>query len=334
MIFQHITPAVRAIAHHQVRHHMTHGSGGANPMMKTMAQSGPREFVQIGLDAAQCSNNILRLLESSHGWAAAALDTVSTTWHPQGRIWRHDHEIGWTSATATSEFEQRATTTNASFAARASSSHVMTPRLLSMAMSDDRTALAKLIGVDGTHRYVTMLRLDPDERRNSMIANDGWLILREVVIGGEAAQRSSRSAFGSLHQALQTYLDIEHGGGSVGRAKAEQLFDPDATLISVGSLPPGEESTEWSAPAGSLLEISLSTYLDGVESQHPHAPACRAHDAIVSMDVCGLAASATVRVGNGAQSQVFDDFLLLGKEDNHASDWRILSKTFSPKAWS
>jgi hypothetical protein len=63
----------------------------------------------------------------------------------------------------------------------------MTPRLLSMTMSDDRTALAKLFGVDGTHRYVTMLRLDPDERRNS-IANDGWLILREVCIGGDRSE--------------------------------------------------------------------------------------------------------------------------------------------------
>jgi hypothetical protein len=314
---------------------MTHG-GSSSP--KVMATSGPRQFVQVGLEAAQCSNNILRLVESSHGWAASALDTVSTTWHPQGVIWRHDEQVGWTASTARAEFEQR---TKSSFGSRNIAS-IMTPRLLSMTLSDDRTALVKLLGVDGYQRYLTLLRLDPDEKNNSMIANDGWLILREVVIGGEAAQRTSRSAFGSLNQALQTYLDVEHGGGAVGRAKAEQLFDPRASLIAVGCRPRGfndiegaasqQHDDDWSAPAGSLLEVSLSTYLDGVESQRPHAPTCRAHDAIVSMDVCGLAATATVRVGNGAQDQVFDDFLLLGKEET-ASDWRILSKAFSPKEW-
>ena len=315
------------MARFQVRHHMTHGE---NPMMKTMASSGPRQFVQVGLEAAQCSNNILRLVESSHGWAASALDTVSTTWHPQGILWRHDPEVGWTASTAEAEFAQQASSSFGSW----NTASIMTPRLLSMTLSDDRTALIKLLGVDGNQRYLTLLRLDPDVKNSSMIANDGWVILREVVIGGEAAQRTSRSAFGSLNQTLQTYLDVEHGGGAVGRAKAEQLFDPRASLIAVGSLDAADAhaTTDWSAPAGSLHEISLSTYLDGVESQRPHAPASRAHDAILSMDVCGLAATATVRVGNGAQDQVFDDFLLLGKEEN-ASDWRILSKTFSPKVW-
>lgn len=329
MIF-HVASATRraALASGQVRHHMTHG-GNNSPMM--MATSGPRQFVQVGLEAAQCSNNILRLVESSHGWAASALDTVSTTWHPQGVIWRHDEHFGWIATTAKAEFEQR--TNSSSFGSRNTGS-ITTPRLLSMTLSDDRTALVKLLGVDGYQRYLTLLRLDPDERNNSMIANDGWLILREVVIGGEAAQRTSRSAFGSLNQALQTYLDVEHGGGAVGRAKAEQLFDPRASLIAVGTRPRDDDSNDddWSAPAGSLLQVSLSTYLDGVESQRPHAPTCRAHDAIVSMDVCGLAATATVRVGNGAQDTVFDDFLLLGKEET-ASDWRILSKAFSPKEW-
>ena len=118
----------------------------------------------------------------------------------------------------------------------------------------------------------------------------------------------------------------------MGRKKAQALFHPDASLIAVGTLSHEEQPTDWSAHTGTLLEISLLTYLDGVESQRPHEPQCRAPDTIVSMDVCGLAAAALVRVGNGAQTLVFDDVLLLGK-DGIASDWRILSKAFSPKGW-
>jgi hypothetical protein len=52
------------------------------------------------------------------------------------------------------------------------------------------------------------------------------------------------------------------------------------------------------------------------------------------------AAAVKVRVGNGAQTLVFEDHLLLGRSDanvnsiggNNAS-WKILSKTFSPQSW-
>ena len=89
---------------------------------------------------------------------------------------------------------------------------------------------------------------------------------------------------------------------------------------------------------GTLLEISRDTYLEGVRTQDPPAPDIasnnrrRSQDAILQVDMApgGAAAAATVKVGNNAQTMVFVDHLLLGKEDG---DWKILSKTFSPQLW-
>jgi hypothetical protein len=83
---------------------------------------------------------------------------------------------------------------------------------------------------------------------------------------------------------------------------------------------------------GTLLEIPLDTYLSGIQSQTPHDPASRRHDAIWTIDRVGNAAAATVRVGNGARTLVFEDHLLLGYSDDQ-KQWNILSKTFSPKVW-
>ena len=317
--------ALQSVFGRQVRHHISHGG---SPLLKVTPQNGPRDFVPIGLEAAQCNNNILRLLESSHGWASSALDTSYTSWHPRGLIWRHTEDLGWTANLAHSDLDLRMSTSGRP-------SNVVTPRLLSISLLDDRTSLVKIIGSDGTKRYLNLLRFDPDIRNSSNVSNDGWLILREVVVPSETT--SSKDPFGSLHQTIQTYLDVEHGGGSISRAKAEDIFSPNASLIAVGNLPHDEEPTTWTAPTGSLLEIPLSAYLEGVDTQHPHAPTCRTHDAILSLDVSGLAAVATVRVGNGAQTQVFDDILLLGrkedKDEESSGGWCILSKIFSTKNW-
>jgi Putative lumazine-binding len=82
------------------------------------------------------------------------------------------------------------------------------------------------------------------------------------------------------------------------------------------------------------VEIPLDVYLDGVQSQTPHPASAKAQDAIVTMDYTSgtNAAAATVRVGNGAQTLVFEDHLLLGRS-SIGSSWRILSKTFSSQAW-
>jgi Putative lumazine-binding len=217
------------------------------------------------------------------------------------------------------------------------SSNVTTPRLLSISLLDDRTSLVKLIGSDGAKRYLNLLRFDPDLRNSVKVSNDGWLILREIVVPSETTKKASKDSFGSLNQTIQTYLDVEHGGGPISRAKAEDIFSPNASLIAVGNLPQDEVPTQWTAPSGSLLEIPLSTYLEGVETQHPHSSTCRTHDAVLSLDVSGFAAVATVRVGNGAQIQLFDDILLFGKKDDNDDEssggWRILSKIFSTKSW-
>jgi hypothetical protein len=63
--------ALQSLFGRQVRYHLSHGG---SPPVKSTPQNGPRDFVPIGLEAAQCSNNILRLIESSHGWASSALD--------------------------------------------------------------------------------------------------------------------------------------------------------------------------------------------------------------------------------------------------------------------
>jgi hypothetical protein len=86
------------------------------------------------------------------------------------------------------------------------------------------------------------------------------------------------------------------------------------------------------------LEISRETYLDGVGSQNPHASTAHRHDQIVGLDLVAsddgtaAVALATVRVGNGSQTYVFEDHLLCGYSSRRG-DWQILSKIFSPQAW-
>jgi hypothetical protein len=308
----------------QVRCHVGHG----NPdLLSTPPEtpSGPREYPDLGLVAVKASQNILRLLESSQvGFQYADFSTV---WHPRSLTWRHNG-TEWKASTVKEELENQRKSLTSS-------------RLVSLSVSDERTALAKMIGVDGRQRYVSMLRLDPPEEAKQMgmspmVANDGWHIVRELIAGPAAAiPVVPTEAFASIGQTLQDYLSIEHGGGMKDAKKAEQLFSSQASLLAVGIAPMEEAPTDWSAPSGILLEIPLNTYLGGVESQSPHSTESKQHDAVLHIDVlpCQTAAVAAVHVGNGAQTHMYEDHLLLGRSATHSNDWRILSKIFTPKKW-
>ena len=134
-----------------IRHHMSHGSPDA--LAAPPIQTGPREALQLGFDSAKASQNILRLLESSHGTGSLFGDTLSTVWHPTGKRWTYSSSTGWVCSSYNDDQEDQLAATMKSSS---------TPRLEWLNFSDNRTALAKIQGVDGSSRYVSMLRLDPD----------------------------------------------------------------------------------------------------------------------------------------------------------------------------
>jgi len=309
-----------------IRHHISHAGSqtGDGGVLAAAAEAGPREALRLGLDSARASQNVLRLLESSHGSFSRCADASSAAWHPSGVRWTRDGSADW----ARSTHEEQGAPSAPSPTSGAGS----VPRLAWLNFSDDRTALAKLVGGDGLRRYVSLLRLDPDAKARggatqSIPSNDGWCIVREVLQGADDGDRPSVE---SVVPALRNYLSIEHGGGATDAARARELFAPGASLVSVGTAPPEERRTDWSAPTGSLLEISLDAYLRGVEDQSPHPDEARAHDRITQLDLMPSAAAATVHVGNGARTALFVDHLLLG---HHEGRWQILSKTFSPRAY-
>lgn len=329
-----------------IRTHMNHGGSfmGSPP-----PQHGPRQALQLGLDVTKASQNVLRLLESSHGihnYSAHYQDTSSPCWHNScGLRWSFDGN-----SSDNGQWVARPPYDSGSSATVAALDWI--PTISWVQFSDDRTALAKLQAMDGSYRYISLLRLDNTTTNHFpspsslMLANDGWVIVREVAcpIGstGKASHQSSSSDMISLIQCLQDYLNIEHGGGIDDYTKAKkQLFAPQASLLTVGMAPSDQMPTDWSAPVGTLLEIPLDTYLEGVKTQTPHHPSSRYQDAIVQIDMTTTttggggedvaAAAAIVRVGNGARTLVFVDHLLLGKQGK--SGWKILSKTFSPQLW-
>jgi hypothetical protein len=298
---------------------MNHG-GGAFMMGAPPARHGPRHPLQLGLDVTKASQNVLRLLEASHGinnYTAQYQDMADPCWHASGI------RLGWTSDGTWSRLDRDP-----------GCGHLhWIPTISWLQFSDDRTAMAKLQAMDGSHRLLSLLRLDPTipSMATSIVANDGWVILREVISSSEYGPAPAADDMVSLVRCLQGYLNIEHGGGDEDYDRASKLFAPHASLLTVGTAPADRESTEWSAPVGTFLEISRDVYLEGVKKQSPHESASRRHDAIVQVDIApGGAAAATVKVGNGAQTMVFTDHLFLGKDGN---DWRILSKTFSPQLW-
>jgi hypothetical protein len=265
----------------------------------------------MGYDATKANQNILRLLESfgPHGSLRDSL------WHPKGLIWSKD--VASSAWTATPHFE---------FETQLGKPHE--PRLFSLSFSDDRTALVKLEGTDGLPRFLSLLRLDPDDH-HSKPANDGWLIVREII-GVNAS--TSTNAILEIYQILQEYLHIEHSTGTAAAEAAKEIFASDASLLAVGSSPHNEHPTDWAAPVGQLLSVSLDKYLRGLANQTPHCESSMKHDAILQVDVlpCQTAAAVTIQVGNGAQTTLFVDHLLLGCKGSH---WKILSKTFTPRSW-
>lgn len=294
-----------------VRTHMNHG-GGDIGIVTVNPSMGP---LKLGLEAARGSENVLRLLESSHGnvqWRSA--DTLDTVWYSRGLIWRRTNNE-WSASLPGEQGDDFAIKQH--------------PSLLSVTLSDDRTALAKVLGLDGCERYISMLRIDTDNWSRPM--NDGWRIVREVV-GGDHAHMDE-TAHGSVAQVLQRYLRIEHGGGSRDFEMANEMFADKASLLSIGTAAEEDEPGDWSAPMGTVLEIDREVYLEGVYTQTPHAKDAAHHDVICNVDVlsCGTAAAATVLVGNGAMDRVFCDHLLLGKKGN--KEWHVLSKTFSTRPW-
>lgn len=342
----------------QVRFHMSsHGGGSHNGVTHhdEPVAPGPRLPCALGLDAAAATQNILRLLES-----ASTAESRETTWHAQALTWEYDDNDnnnknendagGWT---ATTPFAQ-----GYSHPPRSSLS-ATTPKLLSLHLSDNRTALVKLQGVGGGKdddrlRYVSLLRLE-EERP----AHDGWRIVRQAVSLPPATRPSTASsspssqsaaALVSLTRALEAYLRVEHGGGVDDATRADRLLAPQASLLTVGTAGRDDPSSPWSAAAGRYLEIARATYLDGVRRQRPHDDDAAVHDAVVAVEVlpCRTLAAATVRVGNGAQTAVFVDHLLWGRrrrrmqddiKDNDDDDvelfddWQILSKVFSTQPW-
>eukprot|EP00934_Nitzschia_sp_Nitz4_P003204 Nitzschia sp. Nitz4//scaffold10_size219509//181139//182200//NITZ4_001457-RA/size219509-processed-gene-0.95-mRNA-1//1//CDS//3329533007//3194//frame0 len=301
-----------------VRTHMNHGAPHLSP--PPIEASGPRSPLELGFDTAKVTQNLLRLLESSHGlhnyrYAGGNLDIQSPAWHPAASSWTWKEDV--------SSWEPQA------YQSSAPSEYEQVPTLSWLQFSDERTAMAKLDALDGTQRYLSLLKVD-DGR--GVPANDGWVIVREVVCPS-TAPAAAGSALTSLAECLQDYLNIEHGGGSEDYQKATELFAPQSSLLTVGIAPSTEPPTDWSAPVGSFLEIPLEKYLSGVKEQTPHRAESRSCDAIVQLDCTpnGMAAAATVHVGNGAQSLVFVDHLLLGRQSENS--WAILSKTFSPQPW-
>jgi hypothetical protein len=307
-----------------IRNHMNHGGASGEFLSAApFPKSGPREALELGLDAARATQNILRLLESStHGVVYS--DALDTIWHSTGKVWaRHDDDDDKWILQSPIQAQQK----------RKKTSVQSPPRLEWLNLSDNRTALAKIQGMDGTFSYISMLRLDsPRNSHSMMLANDGWQIVRQVHGNTNGDRNIPTNSIPSIYQTLEQYLSIEHGGGEEDALRAQDLFAPDASLLAVGTAPLDEAPTDWSAPTGSFLEISFETYIKGVSTQTPHDLECQSHDQIVQVDVlpCRTVAAATVHVGNGAQSLVFVDHLLLGRQDE---TWKLLSKIFTPRAW-
>jgi hypothetical protein len=203
-----------------------------------------------------------------------------------------------------------------------------------------------MLGQDGHFRYIQLLRLDGDAGAvasggMTMLPNDGWVIVQEVIVQHQQEEEKSKNSldeqYRKLESSILSYLDIEHGGGDESYKYAMTLFHPDSKLMSVGSDDIDASPTQWTGPVGSYVEIPLKYYLGGVQQQSPHEQSAKLHDSIVSIDYTtgANAAAATVRVGNGAKTLVFEDHLLLGRNEtaDDTAGWCILAKTFSSQKW-
>jgi hypothetical protein len=307
-----------------LRFHFNHGGA---PQVVASDEAGPRWPLHLGLASTRASSHVLRLLESSHGSVHCAVDTMQDVWHSKGLRFILDHGE-WHGVTGSSKEST----------AKSTGSGTAMPSLSFLIFSDDRTALAKLLGVDGRERFVSLLRLD--DSGNPRPINDGWLIVREVVGNAQKETRYSTqdACYSAVSEVVLRYLDVEHGGGKEDADVADVLFAEKASLLSVGSnsLEHGPSSSNsWTAPVGSFLDVPRDVYLHGVLTQTPHSMESRQYDSIsgIHMLKCGTAAAATVQVGNGARDRLFVDHLLLGKSPSSNNKWAILSKIFSPQPW-
>lgn len=323
--------SIRAIHHYkcrgrtpvpyQLRTHMGHG-GNLGGLTKQATLPGPRSPLPIGLPAAEATQNILRLLETASQNLPESLKGI---WHGEGSVLERNHDGSrWCSHEPVDYFSQNAT----------DSSPI---QICSIRFSDDRTALVETCR-GRRHSCYSLLRLDEDI--SGATYYNGWTIVRQLNQSPLSSAAGTfptdpSSSLPALHATLQRYLSIEHGGGLKDAEYADKsLLSPHASLLTVGIGSLDDEPSLWSAPAGSFLEIERATYIDGIRSQSPpHSPAAAQHDAIVAVAVlpCQTAAAATVRVGNGARTFVFEDHLLLGWSES--CGWQIQSKTFSAQPW-
>ena len=237
------TTTIRTHMNHGGNHHHLAMMGGGSV---SMARHGPRQPLPLGLEVAKASQNILRLLETTHGIdnysfsSAAYQDMSDPCWHVSGvslvrssssdrAQWtklsrdtghhhHHDHDHQHHDHDDHHHHHQQHQRLD------------WIPTISWLQFSDDRTALARVQAMDGSHRYLSLLRLDDppsSSRTMSRIANDGWVILRELVSSspsGMVGLPSPADDMISLIQCLQTYLDIEHGGGETDYQRACQLF--------------------------------------------------------------------------------------------------------------
>jgi len=71
-------------------------------------------------------------------------------------------------------------------------------RLCSITFSDDRTALAKMVGLDHNQRYMQLVRVNDDKYENQ------WLLTQEVIGGLSTTEES----YSELPKAIQAYLEV------------------------------------------------------------------------------------------------------------------------------
>jgi hypothetical protein len=325
-----------------VRTHMSHSHGITEAPYSHQHETGSRSPIAFGLEAAQATSNIMRLLEASHGGFLPS-DAMSSVYHSQALLWRYNgHDKSWKAANPLKD-------DSSNILPQSSSRVRQPPQLLSLSFSDSRTALANIVAVDGSQRFLSLLRMDaeflptPQPGINNL-PNDGWFLMRELITQPPYIYHSETKPEGpeehqsivSLQSTLQKYFSIEHGGGKTDYEVAQSLFAEEKfNLLAIGSSPHDELASDWSAPLGSVLEISRETYLNGVKSQKPHTDQSKVNDRIISLVLspCQLAAVVTLQVGNGARTNVFIDHLFLGRPAVDSIHWQILSKVFSPQAW-
>lgn len=301
------------------RAHSGHGHShdhSHSPPAQPRTEPGPRPPLHIGLEMTRGLQNLGRMLESyAEASVTAYQDTFDSVWDRRGLTWRQGPE----GPIATSVAEELEALRERRVSERGLP--VSTPSLLSLRFSDSRTALARVLGADGRERFLSCLRLDEAS------AHDGWQIVCELV--GLAADEAPALADHPDHPAhgaglalasdlVQRYLALEHVDPQRAASRGAKLgsagiFHPGASLLSVGEAPHDEAPAAWSAPAGSLLEVPLATYLAAAAAQAPHAPASSSVDAVASVEMLagGGVACATVRVGNESRTRVFEDHLML-----------------------